>query len=221
MRTVEGLSGRTLKIPQEWKNPSNKWHIGVKNAFDLYPRGIKDRVIQERAEKLWDPAHKQSQAEAVKKQINNKDDKENDNLSLFEKLTKENSDAEVEMADALDKKFKDNSVNHWLSDVGPVYDCLVWDSGSGLRAGIDTSEQGDLANGLNLGIYRETFEYGTLSPMDQITVSVNIWDEGNLLEIVSMPSSHGTHVASIAAANFPENPDKNGVAPGAQLVSIR
>ena len=57
--------------------------------------------------------------------------------------------------------------------------------------------------------------------MDQITVSVNIWDEGNLLEIVSMPSSHGTHVASIAAANFPENPDKNGVAPGAQLVSIR
>ena len=125
------------------------------------------------------------------------------------------------MADALDKKFKDNSVNHWLSDVGPVYDCLVWDSGSGLRAGIDTSEQGDLANGLNLGIYRETFEYGTLSPMDQITVSVNIWDEGNLLEIVSMPSSHGTHVASIAAANFPENPDKNGVAPGAQLVSIR
>merc|ERR1719245_1544109 len=56
--------------------------------------------------------------------------------------------------------------------------------------------------------------------MDQITVSVNIWDEGNLLEIVSMPSSHGTHVASIAAANFPENPDKNGLALGAQLISV-
>ena len=53
-----------------------------------------------------------------------------------------------------------------------------------------------------------------------MSVSVNIWEDGNLLEIVSMPSAHGTHVASIAAAHFPDNPDKNGVAPGAQLVSI-
>ena len=49
---------------------------------------------------------------------------------------------------------------------------------------------------------------------------MNVWDDGCLLEIVSMPSSHGTHVASIAAANFPDQPEKNGVAPGAQIVSI-
>ncbi len=31
----------------------------------------------------------------------------------------------------------------------------------------------------------------------------------------------GTHVAGIVAANFPQNPDLNGIAPGAQLVSIK
>lgn len=33
-------------------------------------------------------------------------------------------------------------------------------------------------------------------------------------------ASHGTHVSAIAAACFPDDPDKNGMAPGAQLVSI-
>ena len=72
-------------------------------------------MLAERAEKVWDPAHKKCQAEAVTKQQQSKElDKDADSMSLYEKLCKENCDAELEMAEALDKKFKDNSVSHWL-----------------------------------------------------------------------------------------------------------
>ena len=72
----------------------------------------------------------------------------------FHPFTQENLDTEVELLGSLDKKHRDTSHGHWLSDPGPVYDCLVWDSGNGWRAAIDTSEEGDLSRGLNLGVFR-------------------------------------------------------------------
>ena len=59
-----------------------------------------------------------------------------------------------------------------------------------------------------------------LISQDKLNVSVNVYESGDVVEIVSACSSHGTHVASIAAAHFPDEPQKNGVAPGAQIISI-
>ncbi|KAL7634240.1 UNVERIFIED_CONTAM: hypothetical protein RMT77_015570 [Armadillidium vulgare] len=256
-KTIEGLTGRTLKIPENWKNPSKEYHIGVVHLYRLYPQRLKERIVKERKEKSWDPIHRAYLSKAQKNiqsfeksksgesstpeqqethgNNNNRptspklsDDEESlppskeevsittpsvpsSSSNLLEKLQKENAEAELALLKQLEKKY---------NDVGPSYDCVVFHDGSQWRVCIDTTEEGRLNNGLLLGEYRKTFDYKLLNPVDQYTISVNVHDGGNILEIVGMCSSHGTHVASIASAYFPDSPEKNGVAPGAKIVSI-
>lgn len=56
-----------FQIPDSWQNPSGKYHIGLKAAFDLYPKGLIDRMKKERREQMWDPPHRIALAEASRK----------------------------------------------------------------------------------------------------------------------------------------------------------
>lgn len=54
------------------------------------------------------------------------------------------------------------------------------------RACIDTSEEGNLEAGVFLGEYSITKDFDPLTEEDQLNVSINVHDEGNTLEIVSL-----------------------------------
>ena len=43
-REIKGLSGRNLKIPNDWENPSGEWRIGIKAALELFPNNVKNRL---------------------------------------------------------------------------------------------------------------------------------------------------------------------------------
>lgn len=54
------------------------------------------------------------------------------------------------------------------------------------RACIDTTEIGNLENGVFLGEYSLTHEYAPLTQEDQLNVTINVHDDGDTLEIASV-----------------------------------
>ncbi|KAK6033902.1 peptidase, S8/S53 family [Cooperia oncophora] len=71
-----------------------------------------------------------------------------------------------------------------------------------------------------MGDFRLTGEYNKLSERDVANYTVHIASHGNRLEICLPSGAHGSHVANIAAANYPDKPELNGLAPGAKVISM-
>ncbi|XP_068732831.1 tripeptidyl-peptidase 2-like [Montipora capricornis] len=207
---LNGLTGRKLKIPDYWENPSGKFFTGVKSAYSLFPAKLKERCMKERREKFWDPLHHVCSAESTRRL--EQWETEHPNPNAQEKLVKEDLQARVELLTSLDKSF---------TDTGPVFDCVVFHDGHTWRACIDTSESGDLDSCTLLSSYRETGEYATFGKEDLFNYSVNIYEEGKILSIVANGGPHGTHVASIAAGYCADDPALTGIAPGAQILSVK
>ncbi|XP_012543904.3 tripeptidyl-peptidase 2 isoform X2 [Bombyx mori] len=207
---ITGVTGRKLKIPETWNNPNGDWRVGVLHPYSIYPTKVKERIQEHRKEHLWNVGHKPALAETTK-QFQDYETSKSPTLTQEEKLMKEELEARVEVLQNVEKKY---------SDPGPTYDCVLYHDGETWRACIDTSESGDLSTGPNLGEYSVTHEHTHLTPIDEMTISINVHNEGNTLEVVGMCSSHGTHVAAIAAGYVPEEPERNGVSPGAKIISL-
>ncbi|KAG0233916.1 subtilase family-domain-containing protein [Mortierella sp. GBAus27b] len=206
---VTGLSGRKLRLNKDWKNPSGEYRLGIKRAFDLFPDELQERIKAERKAEFEKEHFKlvalvQAEQETF--------------IKAHSTLTDEDERTKADFNARLDV-LKDQYKSY--SDPGPVYDCVLFNDGTVWRAVIDTKENGDLRDAPTLTNYKTERQYATFSHHDKCNYNVNIYDDGNMLSVVVIAGSHGTHVAAITAANHPEEPALNGVAPGAQIVSIK
>ena len=94
-------------------NAGSTYRVGVKRIMDIYPRSLKDRILKERQEKIWDPAQRACVADTAAKlaeqEATAKADKDSSPPTGIEKLAKDNLENEMECLNNLDKKFKDTT----------------------------------------------------------------------------------------------------------------
>ncbi|KAJ7534844.1 hypothetical protein O6H91_12G006500 [Diphasiastrum complanatum] len=213
---IVGASGARLQINKAWKNPSKEWRVGCKFVYELFTESLTSRVKKERKRK-WDEQQREALTNALRQ------------LALFDMKHRQTSDSILkkqreELQNRVDILQKLNEI---YEDKGPIIDAVVWHDGNFWRVALDTQDMegssglGKLADFTPLTNYRNEHKHGTFTRLDACSFVANIYDNGNVLSIVTDSSPHGTHVAGITAAYHPEEPLLNGIAPGAQLVSCK
>ncbi|XP_057527935.1 tripeptidyl-peptidase 2 isoform X1 [Amaranthus tricolor] len=213
---IVGASGAPLVVNHSWKNPSGEWHVGCKLVYELFTKDLTSRLKKERRKK-WDEKNQEAIADAVKK-LSEFDQKHTKVEDVHLKRLREDLQSRID--------FLQKQANSY-EDKGPVIDAVVWHDGEFWRVALDTqsledkSGKGKLADFVPLTNYRIERKFGIFSKLDACSFVTNVYEEGNVLSIVTDCSPHGTHVAGIATAYHPEEPLLNGVAPGAQIISCK
>ncbi|MBA2113301.1 S8 family serine peptidase [Bremerella alba] len=206
---VEGLTGRKLTIPEKWNNPSGEYRVGMKPAYELFPSHLIPRLRSENR-KPWEEAVREKLEQLTRE------------LEAFKKANPKPKGEKLKEKKELEARLEELAKlgKNW-SDPGPIYDCVVFNDGKVWQAVIDTDEDGDLSDEKLMTNYKVKRQYSTFGEVDLVTFAVNIYQDGDILSIVTDAGTHGTHVGGIIAANYPDTPELNGVAPGAQIVSVK
>lgn len=211
--TIQGLSGRKLRLNPAWNNPTGKWHVGIKRAQELYPNGLKGRVRNER-KKDWILEHRQVEA-ALQREVT-------EYKATHGSKPPTTTDEIDDLADKEARLSQLSEVGKSYDDAGALYDVIVWHTGERWEAAVDVQENGDLTQFEAMTDYHVKRDWRTFNTqMDNLNFCVNIYEEGKICSLTVDAGSHGTHVAGITAAYHPTVPEQNGLAPGAQIVSLK
>lgn len=204
--TLRGFSGRTLHVPQSvvMRNKSGVYRLGIKRAYDFFPSALVRRIKKER-EATWKRIHANdvSKARLLVHQLR---------AQGAPSANIDEAEARLSVLQGLSKQYR---------DPGPFFDCVVFHDGTNWLAIVDTSQRGRLEECDVLEDFAIRGSYSTFPDGVMLNFGVKIYSDGDILSIVADCSSHGTHVASILAANFPESPHLNGLAPAARIVSLK
>ncbi len=204
-----GLTGRELTVDPKWKNPTGEYRRGMKAGYELFPEDLVATLKKERA-RAFKKKEREHQAELKRKLA--RWDSEHPKPNAEQKKERLELKAQIDLLDEMLKSY---------SDPGPIYDCLVFHDGEHFRAVIDTDADGDLAEEAVMTNFRIERTFSTFADPINVNFGVNIYESGKVLSIVTDTGAHGTHVAGIVAAYYPDKPEWNGVAPGAQIVSVK
>jgi len=202
---VEGLSGRRLQLDPAWIEPNQVIHLGIVNGFDLFPDYVVDNYRK----------HAREQMLKTNKIYIDQTQK------AIETLAAEKTDYDAKKKDLEDRLKLLNRMEESYDAPSPVYDCVLLKMRRHWRVVIDTNQDGDLRNEELLEDYSIKQRYSNFGPEALTNFAVHVYNDGDLLSIIIPSSAHGTHVAGIIGANYPESPGRNGIAPGAQIISIK
>jgi len=211
--TLAGLSGRTLTLPAGINNPSGEFHLGLKPASELFYGQVLKRVAERRAAQ-------RAAALSVRLAARDRSEDANKLKAALAKAPEERTRTDRDTI-ARDTALTALQADKTSDASGPLFDCVVWNDGTAWRVLIDTDEDADLRNEKVLRPYGIAGEYATFGGIANTTFAVQVYEKGNLLSIVTVSGSHGTHVASITAGHSASDPSRNGIAPGARIVSIK
>ena len=133
---------------------------------------------EEYKEELWDNQHKASLAKA-NRDLSKFEFLISDKSKLSEEqiLEKQDLEAKVEILMMNDKKY---------TYPGPVFDCILFHDGEKWMACVDITEVGDLEKCPLLGEYSVTHDFAPLTVSDQLNFSINVHDDGSVLELVGL-----------------------------------
>eukprot|EP00931_Biecheleriopsis_adriatica_P051346 TRINITY_DN29771_c0_g1_i1.p1 TRINITY_DN29771_c0_g1~~TRINITY_DN29771_c0_g1_i1.p1 ORF type:complete len:1260 (+),score=292.17 TRINITY_DN29771_c0_g1_i1:143-3781(+) len=202
-------TGRSLKLGSgtAWSNPTGKWHVGMKKAYELFDSDLVKRVQKERAA-AWDETQRGYLADVHRK------------LAAFDAANpKPEGEAVRRRKDLEEQIVQLNGLQKEKKDHGLIMDVIAWYDGTNWRAAI--SGDGDFTAAPALANFAVEKQWASFGELEQMNYCLNTYDDGSVVSVVCDISSHGTHVAGIAAACHPEEPERNGVAPGAQVVALK